>query len=114
MRYGQLYQHYKQKEYFFCGIALPIREYTGSDMDLALANLAYDAHTPEDEEEIGRLQLYVHEGAYYIDRDVYHVIYQSKDDYETDKVWVREVEEFFGMVDLPTGNKVKRFTQLDK
>ncbi|MEK4781096.1 hypothetical protein NST86_33550 [Bacillus sp. FSL L8-0199] len=114
MKYNTFYQHYRnEKEYFFDSIAIPISEFTGNKHDLTLANLAYDADTPEGA-EVKRVQLYVHKGATYIDRDVYHVIYQSEDDYDTEKVWVRNVEDFFGMVDLPIGNKVKRFTRLNK
>lgn len=48
MKYNTFYQHYRnEKEYFFDSIAIPISEFTGNKHDLTLANLAYDADTPE-------------------------------------------------------------------
>ncbi|WP_416493590.1 hypothetical protein [Bacillus mycoides] len=41
------------------------------------------------------------------------MVYQSEDDYNTDKVWVREVDEFFGMVKDKQGKLVRRFLKKD-
>lgn len=113
MKHGDFYMHYKQKEYFFSDIALPLNEFRGCMSGLRTINLAYDAHTPEGE-EIQRVQLYFREGVTFINRDTPHVIYQSEDDYETDKVWAREVDEFFGMVNVTPFKTVKRFTKIGK
>ncbi len=108
MKNGDFYLHFKQNEYFYCGIALPLSEYAGSKAELKEINLAYDAHTP-DGQEVSHVQLFNHDGIMLIDRETPHVIYQSKVDYDTEKVWAREVENFFGYKEQE--NKlVKRYT----
>ncbi|MCU5742856.1 hypothetical protein OCC47_16145 [Bacillus cereus] len=113
MKYGDLYTHYKQKEYFFISIALPLNEYRGCLSELRTINLAYDAHTPEGEEP-WRVQLYAYKGITFINKDAPHVIYQSEDDYETDKVWAREVDEFFGMKNITPFKTVRRYIKIAK
>ncbi|MFJ8528502.1 hypothetical protein [Bacillus sp. NPDC094106] len=113
MKNGDFYKHYKQKEYYFCSIALPLNEFTGRTIELEANGIAQDAHTPNGE-EIKEAQLYYHKGVTLIDREKPHVIYQAEVDYETNKVWAREVDEFFGMQELPSGELVKRFVKIDK
>lgn len=112
MRQGDYYLHFKGNEYYFCGVALPLSEFTGKKSELMKINLAYDAHTP-DGEEIIRVQLFVYHGMMLIDRETPHVVYQAQKDYDTDKVWVREVDDFFGYKD-DNGKLIKRFTMLNK
>ncbi|HDR7922300.1 hypothetical protein [Bacillus paranthracis] len=111
MKKGDLYKHYKEKEYCFCNIALPVKEFRGDFVKLEDNLVAQDAHTPEGE-MIQEAQLYYHKGVVFIDREKPHVIYQAEVDYGTDKVWAREVDEFFGMQKLPSGELVKRFVML--
>lgn len=112
MKNGDFYKHYKQKDYKFCSIALPVSEFTGASIELEGNGVAQDAHTPEGE-KIQEAQLYYHKGVVFIDREKPHVVYQAEVDYGTDKVWVREVDEFFGMQKLYSGELVKRFVMLD-
>ena len=96
MKNGDFYKHWKKgNEYFFCGIALPLNEYRGKKDRLEELDDAQDAHTPENE-EIQTIKLYMVDGIMLIDRETPHVIYQAEKDYETNKVWAREVDDFFG------------------
>ncbi|MDX5853526.1 hypothetical protein SIM22_05185 [Bacillus cereus group sp. BfR-BA-01363] len=113
MKNGDLYKHYKQKEYCFRCIALPVSEFTGDFVDLRENLFAQDAHTP-DGEAIREVRLYFYKGVVFIDREKPHVIYQAEVDYGTDKIWAREVDEFFGMQKLPSGELVKRFVNVGK
>lgn len=112
MKNGDFYYHFKQgNEYFFDCIALPLNEFRGNRSLLEKSNLAFDAHTP-DGEEPRRVQLYWYQGVTFIDRDVAHVVYQAEKDYDTDNVWVRKPDDFFGYVKNPkdpNGDWIKRF-----
>lgn len=101
--------HFKQKEYYYCGIALPLSEFIGRKEELTKFIFAYDANTP-DGEEVARFQLYVHKGIMLVDKETPHVVYQSEVDYNSEKVWIREVEDFFGYKQKENGELVKRFT----
>lgn len=48
-------------------------------------------------------------GVTFVDADLPYVIYQSKADYGIDKVWAREVDDFFGYK-VDNGQYVKRFS----
>lgn len=106
MKFGDIYLHFKQNEYVFSCIALPLSEYKGSKSDLRPINLAYDAHS-EKGKEPKRVQLYDYEGITFIGRDTPHVVYQDE------KVWVREVDDFFAHTEKD-GKWVKRFTKIEK
>ena len=111
MKNGDLYRHFRTgNEYYFIGIAQPLNEFAGRKIELNEINLAYDAHTPKNE-DVRRVQLYNHKGLMLIDRENPHVVYQSEHDYNTDKVWVREVEEFFDFKE-ENGIWEKRFKRL--
>ncbi|MGU3372799.1 hypothetical protein [Bacillus mycoides] len=113
MKHGDLYTHYKQKEYFFDRIALPVSEFTGRSNGLEDIGVASDSHTP-DGQEIRQMKLLYSNGVTFIDSDKPHVIYQSEDDYNTEKVWAREVEIFFGMVNVTPRKTVRRFIKIKK
>ncbi|HDR7207583.1 MULTISPECIES: hypothetical protein [Bacillus cereus group] len=113
MQHGDLYMHYKQKEYFFSCIALPFNEFEGRASELEDGGIAFDAHTPEGQ-EINKVQMFYHKGVTFIDKDKPHVIYQSEDDYNTENVWAREVENFFGMVNVTPRKTVRRFIKIKK
>ncbi|PEP86141.1 hypothetical protein CN584_08455 [Bacillus pseudomycoides] len=113
MKHGDLYTHYKQKEYFFDRIALPVSEFIGRSYGLEDIGVAFDTHTP-DGQEIRQVKLFYSNGVTFIDSDKPHVIYQSEDDYNTEKVWAREVDEFFGMVNITPFKTVRRFTKIVK
>jgi hypothetical protein len=111
MKIGDFYTHFKEgTEYYFYGIALPKIEYTSiTNLHLKEINLAFDAHTPKGE-EVRRVQLYCINGIMLIDRETPHVVYQSEHNYDTDDVWVREVDDFFGYKVI-NGIYIKRFTR---
>lgn len=104
MRRGDLYQHYKDIEYCFIGIALPL--------DLVYKPLGEYRSVRYHENTHDVLLCHLNE-ALFIDAVVPHVIYQSR---ETGIMWAREVDDFFGhteiIVDEFLGHTdlVKRFT----
>lgn len=109
MKQGDFYRHFrKNTEYCFCGIALPITEFAGKESQLEKINPAQDADTPKGE-PIREIQLYNFFGLMVIDSDVPHVIYQSEHDYNTDLVWGRKVDDFFGYKKVEDDSLVKRF-----
>ncbi|WP_176548365.1 hypothetical protein [Bacillus toyonensis] len=112
MKNGDVYIHYKLKKYRFYSIALPLNEFTGFITDLTYGGIAYDSHSPK-YQKINYIQLYHYCGLTLIDKDTPHVIYQSEDDYNTDKIWAREVADFFGVVENNPCNLAMRFTRLD-
>ncbi|OPD57618.1 hypothetical protein [Bacillus anthracis] len=114
MKTGDFYKHYKGKDYFFDCIALPVDEFMGRPSELEDFGLvALDAHTP-DGQEIVEVKLFYSNGVTFIDKDKAHVIYQAEEDHDTDKVWAREVDEFFGMVSITPFKTIRRFTKIDK
>ncbi|KLA04706.1 hypothetical protein B4086_5664 [Bacillus cereus] len=105
---GDLYTHYgNKKEYFFDAIALPIAEFWGKRTELEDIGVALDARTPKGE-PIQEIKLFYYKGVKFVEDNVPMAIYQSEDDYNTDKVWARDVSEFFGYVE-ENGKLVKRF-----
>lgn len=108
---GDLYTHYgNKKEYFFDAIALPIAEFWGKRTELEDIGVALDARTPKGE-PIQEIKLFYYKGVKFVEDKVPMAIYQSEDDYNTDKVWVRDVSEFFGYV-KENGKLVKRFEKM--
>lgn len=101
MKYGDYYNHYKGVEYWFQCIALPLNEAT--DKRKLEENGVARYH--ENDRDIA---LYFNNGTWYVDDDVPHVIYQSEQDYDTEKVWAREVDDFFGYK-IEAGHPIKRF-----
>jgi hypothetical protein len=97
MRNGDFYTHFKKgTEYFFDCIALPVGDVI-NQRNLTKNGVALDAHTPDDVPEPQELQLFTSlEGVTFISAPDPHVIYQSEEDYNTDKVWARRVDDFFG------------------
>lgn len=108
MKRGDLYKHFKGGEYLFQDIALPLQDSFVNKMHLAsFRKVRYHENTHD-------IELYAsNSGAMFIDSDVPYVIYQGKEDCGTDKVWAREIDEFFGVVITPF-NVVKRFAKIDK
>lgn len=105
MKYGDEYLHFKGNRYRFIGIALPM---TDAMSEETINSMTYvgEARYHDNTRDVS---LYVIDGAHFIKSDVPHVIYQSEKDYETDRVWAREVDDFFGYKLTPEGNFVKRF-----
>lgn len=106
MKTGDFYQHYKDVEYYFCCIALPMKDESLSKY--VIRNKIND-QTARYHEDTHDLEMYVYEGITFIDSEVPHVIYQSEKDYDTDKVFAREVDDFFGVVNVD-GEYKNRFT----
>lgn len=106
MRNGDFYSHFKKgTEYYFDCIALPVDDVL-TQRNLTKNGVALDAHTP-DNVEVQELQLFTSpEGVTFISAPDPHVIYQSEEDYNTDKVWARRVDDFFAMAN----ETQKRFT----
>lgn len=102
MKKGDLYQHYKDVEYCFEGIALPL---TGKGLLTGLINVKR-ARYHEDTHDV---DIFVIDGVMFIDSHVPHVIYQSEKDYNKDLFYAREVDDFFGCKE-ENGTHVKRFT----
>lgn len=102
MKNGDYYTHYKGGEYWFQCIALPLSEV----QDKSQLQQTGTARYHENDKDI---DLYFSNGVWFVDDDVPQVIYQSEKDYNTDKVWAREVDDFFGYKSL-IGLQVKRFT----
>jgi hypothetical protein len=92
MKYGDKYMHFKGGEYFFQGIALPLRE---GNLSLKTVRRLMNYGTVRYHENTHDIELYAIDGAMFIDSDKPHVIYQSEKDYNTDKCWAREVDDFF-------------------
>lgn len=108
MKHGDIYDHFKGGEYFFDTIALPkddlnIKHDIRRDMRSTQVAMYHDG-TRE-------VKLYSYGGIPFIDASVPHVIYQAETDYETDKVYARPVDDFFGYKEKPNGQLVKRFTR---
>lgn len=108
MKHGDIYDHFKGGEYFFDSIALPkddlnIKYDIRRDMR-STQRATYHDGTRE-------VKLYSYGGIPFIDASVPHVIYQAKADYETDKVYARPVDDFFGYKTQPNGQQTKRFTR---
>lgn len=103
MKNGDFYNHYKNVEYYFDCIALPLN-------DRNKAKLEYIG-TTRYHEDTHDIDLYFHKesGVTFIDADVPHVIYQSEKHYDTNFTYAREVDDFFGYK-IEHGNYIKRFT----
>ena len=106
MKKGDFYNHYREgKEYYFDCIALPVEPWM--KIKPSSVNPHGVARYHEDTHDI---ELYVSgEGVTFIDSDVPHVIYQSEDDYNTEKVYAREVDDFFGWVNATCFSCQPRF-----
>jgi hypothetical protein len=94
VKYGDKYLHFKGGEYFFQGIALPLKE--GNLSHRTVKSMTYRG-TVRYHENTHNIELYAIDGAMFIDSALPHVIYQSEKDYNTDKCWAREVDDFFGV-----------------
>lgn len=105
MKRGDKYKHYKCGEYEFMGIALPIEdEIIDSTHLVEFAKARYHENTND-------MELFTSsDGAMFINSDVPHVIYQAENDYGSEKVWAREVDNFFDTVTTMDNGLVKRFT----
>jgi hypothetical protein len=107
MKYGDIYKHFKGGEYFFQGIALPLREGNLSVRTVKSMTFQGNARYHENTHDI---ELYAIDGAMFIDSELPHVIYQSEKDYNTYKCWAREVDDFFGYKEDIYGHMKKKFT----
>lgn len=87
---GDFYKHYKGGEYFFDCIALPI-----NDRNLFINGMA-KTDKARYHEDTHDLELYTIDGVTFINSDIPHVIYQAEKDYDTNFVYAREVDDFFG------------------
>lgn len=111
MKKGNIYHHFKGAEYWFEGIALPKKN--ASLGCKAASEMVYvqDVRYHEDTHDI---KLFSLDGALFINSDLPHVIYQSKKDYGTDRMFAREVDDFFGYKEDGEKGLVKRFTLTKK
>lgn len=106
MKRGDFYEHYKGTEYFFACIALPVKDENIPRRIKDSMSYVQDARYQEDTHD---LKIFESGGAMFIDSEVPHVIYQSEKDYNTDYVYAREVDDFFGYTEDKHGKMVKRF-----
>jgi hypothetical protein len=107
MRYADKYKHCKGGEYFFQGIAFPLRDGNLSFKTVQSLDLLGTARYHENTHDV---ELYGLDGVMFIDSEYPHVIYQSEKDYDTDRVWAREVDDFFGYKLQENGQLIKRFS----
>jgi hypothetical protein len=106
MKYADKYRHFKGGEYFFQGIALPLRE---NNLSQRTVKSMTSNGTVRYHENTHDMELYSIDGAMFIDSEYPHVIYQSEKDYDTDKCWAREVDDFFDTKFTDDGGIVKKF-----
>lgn len=106
MKNGDFYNHFKGAEYFFDCIALPLRS---SYLSKRIHSMMAESGTARYHEDTHDLQLFYLDGVAFIDSDVPHVIYQSEKHYDTDFVYAREVDDFFGYKQDANGKYIKRF-----
>lgn len=106
MKHGDFYTHFKGGEYYFDCIALPIQDSTLSNREKVDMLHTHEAKYHDGAKSIN---LYESGGATFIDSDVPHVIYQAEKDYNTDYLYAREVDDFFGYKEKD-GQLIKRFT----
>lgn len=100
MKTGDLYKHYKGEEYCFDCIALP----------LDLKRNVKKVNTARYHEDTHDIDLYIdNNGTTFIDSELPHVIYQAEKHYDTNFVYAREVNNFFGAVAINSDGMVKRF-----
>ncbi|PTY93007.1 hypothetical protein [Heyndrickxia sporothermodurans] len=110
MKYGDEYRHYKGGHYRFLGIAFPVKS---GELSAETQSYLTRTGTARYHENTHDINLFMIDGAYFIDSDVPHVIYQSEKDYQSDHMWAREVDDFFGYILSPEGNFVRRFAKVD-
>lgn len=111
MKHGDEYDHFKGGEYFFDGIALPKDD----------LNINFDIRRDMRVEKMAKyhdgsrdVKLYSYGGILFIDASVPHVIYQAQTDAGTDKVYAREVDDFFGYKIDENGKAIQRFVRRTK
>lgn len=106
MKYGDEYMHYKGNRYRFLGIALPLKGATMSKETVDNMSFVTHGRYHEDTHDI---KIYSIDSAFFVDSDIPYVVYQSEHDYCTEHFWLREVDDYFGYVQI--NNKfLKRFT----
>jgi hypothetical protein len=110
MKYADKYRHFKGGEYFFQGIALPLRE---NNLSQRTVKSMTSNGTVRYHENTHDMELYSIDGAMFIDSEYPHVIYQSEKDYDTDKCWAREVDDFFGYKNITGSHFQKKFTLIE-
>lgn len=101
MNYGDFYTHYKGNDYWFQCIALPL-DVLASDANLKRVGSARYHENDKD------IDLYFDNGVWFVDYEFPCVIYQAEKDHDTEFVWAREVDDFFGYKGKE-GRYVKRF-----
>jgi len=106
MKHGDYYHHYKDVEYYFDCIAIPLKD---ARLSKYVSRNKVKVPSARYHEDTHDLDLYVFEGITFINSDVPHVIYQSEKDYDTDRIYAREVDNFFGVVDVGYNEYEKRF-----
>lgn len=106
MKHGDIYDHFKGGEYFFDTIAFPKDDLSiKPDIRRDMRTLQVATH----HETLDAIKLYSYGGIPFIDASVPHVIYQAEEDYNTEKVYARPVDDFFGYKSKPNGQLVQRF-----
>lgn len=107
MKNGDFYRHFKGGEYYFDCIALPLKDI---QLRRRLVSAVAESGVARYHEDTHDLALYNFDGVAFIDSNVPHVIYQAERDYDTDFVYAREVNDFFGYKEGSDGSFVKRFS----
>jgi hypothetical protein len=104
MKKGDFYRHFKGVEYTFYSIALP----TENRKLESIGTARYHEDTHD-------INLYMYDGITFIDSELPHVIYQAEKDYDTDYVYARELDDFFGFrFDSEKDLYEKRFQKIIK
>lgn len=106
MKNGDFYTHYKGGEYWFDCLALPLKD---RNLSTRVFNQTIITGTARYHENTHDLNLYLYDGITFIDYDLPCVIYQAEKDHDTEFVWAREIDDFFGYKIKDDGSYIKRF-----
>ncbi|MGF7535348.1 hypothetical protein AAGG74_16990 [Bacillus mexicanus] len=113
MNKGDLYKHYKCGLYEFIGISIPLKD---SLININATNLK-KTKIAKFEENLEDTYLYEikgisnqpsNSGLIVTDTDIPYVVYKSKD---TNIIWLRRADDFFGFTKNQYNVLVKRFTR---
>lgn len=117
MKKGQEYKHFKGGQYIFLGITIPLKATECSFEKSHLKRVGRAMHS-ESQESITLFDYFGlpesgGAGLIFSDTDVPYVLYQNIKDVEGEKLWLRQVEDFFGYKEFGSGEMVRRFSLLE-